>query len=202
MVCRLSSVAHAQRNCHNTNNDTNIINLYHIRLMKKILLSLALVAAVAISSFAAQTTITVKSGTYTNILVGNGRLSQFVLTSTTANTNYLTFLDSPSTNAVYVVGAYSNLVTQTGVSFTNIYTNYLGVLTTNTYTGIREVTNSVAAATNSYNTLMTAVVSPNSTLTIGNANTFPYGSAYYYYQGVGVTNSGGGDAIITLTFSQ
>lgn len=169
--------------------------------IKQSLLTLALLTGLTLQLRAAQITVTVPPNGVNSILVGGGRLQQFVLTSTSATNNTLAFVDSPTTNLVYTLGAYSNIVTSVGL-YTNIYTNYFGNLTTNSYTAQTSSTNSVAASTNSYNGILTAQVTANTTLTIGNAATFPYGSTYYFYQGVAVTNSGTGSAVVTLTYQQ
>lgn len=170
-------------------------------MIKNTLLTLALAVGLTSFSYGAQIVITVPANGITNILTGNGRIQQFVLTSTSSASNILAFVDSPTNQLNYVLGAYSN-VTYTVGSITNVYTNYFNVLTTNIYTGQTTVTNSVAAVTNSYNGLLTAYVTALSTLTIGNGITFPNGSTYYYYQGVTVTNTSSGAATITLTYQQ
>jgi hypothetical protein len=169
--------------------------------IKQSLLGLALSLGLTLHLEAAQITTTVAGNSVANILVGGGRLQQFVLTSTSATNNTLAFVDSPTTNLTYVLGAYSNTVSVVGL-YTNIYTNYFGNLTTNIYTAQTTTTNSVPSVTNSYNGILTAQVTANTTLTIGNAATFPYGSTYYFYQGVAVTNAGTGSAVVTLTYQQ
>lgn len=172
-----------------------------MKMIKNLFYTLVVLAGLTFSASAAQTTITIAPNTFTNILVGAGRIQQFVLTSTTATSNTLAFVDSPTNSQAYVLSGYSNVVLTVGL-VTNIYTNYFGVLTTNTYTGQTSAMGSVLASTNSYNGILTAQVTGNSTLTIGNAITFPNGSTYYFYQGVGVTNSGAGSVIATITYQQ
>lgn len=176
-----------------------------INTLKQALMGCIVAAAVvgtAPTSNAAQITVTIPGNTITNILVGAGRISQFVLTSSSTTNNTLAFYDCPSNTLTYIINAYSNVVLTVG-SYTNIYTNYFNVLTTNIYTAQTTSTNSVGPLTNTYNGLLTAQVTANSTLTIGTAvATYPNASLYYFFNGVTVTNIGTGPAAATLTYQQ
>ncbi len=169
--------------------------------MKKLILALLGATFLTASTYAAQTSVTVAANSATNILVGSGRISQFVLSAPATLPATFIFLDSPTTNVIYTLAAYTNVTTSVG-AYTNVYTNYFGVNTTNIYTAQTTSSNSVGPLTNSYNVIMSALVSSNSTLTIGNGVTFPNGSAYYYYQGVTLSNTAASAATATLTYQQ
>jgi hypothetical protein len=85
------------------------------------------------------------------------------------NTNEATiarlyFFNSPVTNTFWTNNAYTN-ITRTVGTITNIYTNVLGTITTNTYPGILVASNVVAAGTFTYPLFKSFVVNSNTVST-------------------------------------
>lgn len=72
----------------------------------------------------------------------------------TTNPCTVSFFDSPTNVIFYTNGAYTNF-TINSVTYTNIYTNYFGVITTNTYPSKSNAVNVVAGGTNNYPTNLT-----------------------------------------------
>lgn len=140
--------------------------------MKKLacLISLALLCL----SVSAGTIVTTFTSTNNQAIVvqGPGTFSYVSIYNPTTNLAVVSLYDSPTNTTVWTNAAYTNFV-QTQVTYTNIYTNIFGVITTNTYPAFTNAANAVAAATNSYRIVNTIVVPAssqvNSTLD-GNVN--------------------------------
>jgi hypothetical protein len=166
--------------------------------MKKILLSISLLAALSISAFADTGTVTAKPGTYGYLLTGPIKVTQLVVTATTATNTAGLLIDSPTNTLTYTLSAYTNTVSYL-TNLPTIYTNYFGVLSTNADSGgtnwvLVDVNQSVAASTNSYPTI--GVASPASTATtINNMNS-------YFFRGFGITNNSSGNMSVTVTYQR
>jgi hypothetical protein len=174
--------------------------------MKKILITFALLAGFASSSFASTVAVTIAPGGFSNIVsvVGIAKVTQIVLASAPTTSASVAIYDCSGsqtyTNAAYIA------TTTYSTNLTYLYTNYFGVSTTNTgsspygltnkYTAIVDVTNTVAASTNFYPVKISFSSPTNATTVLGNVN-------YYFTQGVWATNTAtSGNAILTVTFQQ
>lgn len=169
--------------------------------MKKLILSLLAVGLLVGSSNAASTTFTLAAAAFTNAcnstlgVVAPVKISQVMVTSAANNTCTLFFLDCPTNILTYTNAAYTNILTY-ATNYITTYTNYYGVTTSLTNKSLVDVTNNaVAAAAFSYNTEFTVTVPTNSTITFTGLNAT-------FQNGVGVTNSAGGAATITMVYTQ
>lgn len=99
--------------------------------MKKILLSLILGIGVVSAAQAQQFTYTanILAGTQTNIFTGPFKITSIILNSTNNVQGYFVD-DATGTNINYVTLAYTN-TTSYLTNYTYTYTNYFGVITTN-----------------------------------------------------------------------
>ncbi len=175
--------------------------------MKKVLITLALLATLAVAD-AASVSVQTPAGINPSILVSNAcRVSQFVFNNTNlVNTAYYSIFDGPAVTTIYgasvaTVGAYiTNVVpSYTYVSLssllvTNVYTNYFGVVynTNVQYQAVQHVTNTVAQTTNTYPLVFQIIVPTNTTYTVDYNQQF--------IRGVLCTNSGAGN--ITTVYTQ
>ena len=155
--------------------------------MKRFISFLGLMAAVS-----------VMADTDTDLLVANATnsisttprtVTQFVITpSTVAST--IAFFDSANTNTTYTYNAYTNVSFYTSTNLQSIYTNYFGVITTNTYTGVVTTNTVVAGGTNTY-PIVLSLTAPSNTVTIVNGS-------WRFISGVTTTNTGA--ATVSMTF--
>lgn len=167
--------------------------------MKKFILSLAVAVGLVSSLSAATLSATIQPNSASNVLSGGLAVSQFILASqATASNNIITMFDSPNNNLFYTNGAYTGVVSVT-VSTNSIYTNYFGVLTTNSYSALIETNQTFLAATNTQPVRVgPLIVSSNSVVTLGNG----VATIYYFYSGITVSNNGTAPLTFTMTYRQ
>jgi hypothetical protein len=135
--------------------------------------------------------VVVAYNTYTNVLATNGAVfSQFVIANATGTNTYLQIFDNATTNLYYTNLAYSTVSYSMGTG-TNIYTNYFGVVVSNTYPAL--LSNSVSAASNNF--LFSAPFSA----TIPANTTVVFDGSYTFLSGLHVTN-GLGQVTISGTY--
>jgi len=129
-----------------------------------------------------------------NLIGQNARVTQVVITAPTATNATLALYDSPNTNTSYVLAGYTNISTY-ATNLISVYTNFMGVLNTNTlYTNVLvDYTNNVAASTNSYPLRLQLTALSGTAAIADNVN-------YYFGQGVTATNTSTGTATVTLTW--
>ncbi len=126
--------------------------------------------------------------------VGSFNIRQVAITATTGTNALVSLIDAPSTNVTYVNAAYTNRLSY-GTNWNTTWTNFYGVTQTNPtpIVALIDITNTVAASTNSYPVRMIAGAALNSTAVFNGVN-------YYFDQGVLLTNVGGGAATVIITF--
>jgi len=125
---------------------------------------------------------------------GSFTVRQVGITATTATNALVALVDAPSTNFTYVNAAYTNRLSY-GTNWNTTWTNFYGVVQTNPIPIIAliDVTNTVAASTNSFSTRLIAGAAANSTAVFNGVN-------YYFDQGVLLTNMGSGNATVVITY--
>lgn len=125
--------------------------------MKKLLLALALIAALAFTSKADNLVYPLTANVVSNLFTVGKIIDTITVTATTTNTTTLKFYDSSNTTTTYVAAAYSNY-TSYATNFSQIFTNESGVLITNSFTGRWTYPATVAASTNTIPAIYTIVV--------------------------------------------
>jgi hypothetical protein len=180
-----------------------------IRFTKKVAVSLAALLA-TVSLYAGSFTLTSTPATYTNLLslnknLGSVLIKQIIITAGTANSNTsVLFIDSPTNTPWYTNAAYTNTISY-ATNITTFWTNFYGVVQTNTPVGSNLVlvdiaNNIVPAGTNFYPIRFAGGASSgNSSTYVGAANS-QNGLAIYFDNGVWVTNTSSGNAVITVLY--
>lgn len=123
----------------------------------------AMLAAVALvatsfSSHAAEASASPTQASY-NLLIGTNALQLQSITVANASSAIMTayIYDSPNTNTTYVRSAYTNTLSYT-TNLVTTFTNFSGVIQTNTNTVLYTYTSVAPQATNSYRVLNTFTV--------------------------------------------
>lgn len=170
--------------------------------MKKYILSILAGLAVSSVAHAAQYTMVVNSGTFTNILTplngtfynGAAKVTQVVITPLVVNSNSIIGLvDTPTNSFTYLNPGYTNTVTY-ATNIVTYWTNYFGVVNSNSFVGIVDASNAVPSSTVAYPYRLTGAAN------YGTSTTFS--GTYYFNNGIYATNSGQGAASVTITFQQ
>jgi hypothetical protein len=165
--------------------------------MKKYLISALMGITLVASATSVSTTIN-PGGVFSLVTasanVGSFQVRQVGITATTATNALVALLDAPSTNLTYINKAYTNMLSY-GTNWNTTWTNFYGVVQTNPtpIVVLYDVTNTVAASTNSYPTRLIAGAVANSTAVFQGVN-------YYFDQGVLLTNQGSGTATVVITY--
>jgi hypothetical protein len=164
-------------------------------MIKKLLTLASLVFALHVNAavFNLSTNLTSVAPTTINLLTEPSTIYQIVVSTTNINPMTVAFYDASGTNTFYTNNAYTNYSWSVGTA-TNIYTNFLGVVWTNTYLANIRSTNSQPAATNSFPLLWSTTVVSNAPVTY----TPPVG--INAFSGVVATNQG--KVSITLTYGR
>lgn len=134
--------------------------------MKKFLTILAaLMLTIPVVSSKAATDATVITSASTNSLLSGGVVITKITVANGTATDAATvqLFDSASTNYQYVVGAYTNK-SLVEITQTNIFTNILNVVQTNTFPAFYYTNSVTAASTNNYRTIISLVVPANESL--------------------------------------
>lgn len=162
--------------------------------MKKLLLVLGLFAFTFASAQAA-TTAQALSGAATNSVVGSAvKVNSIVVANGGTNVLYLTVFDAPSTTLTYTNGAFTSY-SQSLSNYVTAYTNVLGISESWTNRVVVFATNTTAAATNNFNTMLTLVVPA------GTTQTYTPVSTFVATRGVLLTNSAPGvNATFTIDY--
>lgn len=152
--------------------------------MKKLLLSLVLLGLVLGAKADSISVSVTNAGAFlTNVINVPVQVNQVIISANTnATTVYL--YDSKTNSLVYTNNAYQTISTTIG-TLTNVYTNFLGTIQTNTYPGMTSVTVTNAASTNALNIVATLIIPANTTITYT-----PVGF-YRFMNGITLTNTAG-----------
>lgn len=166
--------------------------------MKKYLI-LALLGLVTLVNSASAITISqsVLPNSMTNLLsVYNGaaQVSQIIITATTATNASVLFIDTPTNQLTYILGAYSNRVSY-ATNYVTSWTNYYGVAQSTTNLALIDITNSVASTTNFWPQRLSVAAAASTSARFDQVN-------YYFNQGIWITNTGSGNATVTITYHQ
>lgn len=135
--------------------------------MKKLL---ALFTTLLLASFTAQaavSTLNISSGTVTNssILTEGVRIASIQISNDDASAAVFRFIDAPSTSSIKTNAAYTAAVSYS-TNQSEVFTNFLGVIQTNTTTVIYNGTQTIAENTEfPYSTLFTVTVPAGTTVT-------------------------------------
>jgi hypothetical protein len=160
--------------------------------MKKLIKSLVCVSLLGLATFEASavtsvTLINIPAG-MTNILSLSNQVNfvtSIVASSTNAAATRVQLFDSSTTTNYYVTAAYTN-ITWTNGTRSEIYTNFVGTVYTNTFAASIPTTNTVAAATNAFASPVAFLI-PSAT---NNNNTVTWtSSGVRFGNGVLVSNS-------------
>lgn len=155
--------------------------------MKKLIVSL-FGAAILLNANADTVSVTLAANAFTNLLTGGGRLTQLVVTATTATNTSAILVDTSTNTMTYVITAYTNTVSYL-TNMPAFYTNYFGVLATLTNSVgtnyvLVDVQQAVAQSTNALPSLpVSAPASTSVTIQSPNQN---------FMRGIWVTNTGSG----------
>lgn len=164
--------------------------------MKKFFISVSLAASFCISAIAGTATVSVNPGGFALLCAGPIKVSQLIVTGTTATNATAIIVDTATNSMTYSLGAYTNTISYL-TNLPSIYTNYWGVLNTNANSGGTnmvqvDVANSVAISTPSCPTVAVASTA-SASITLVNLN-------QYFFRGAWVTNTGSGVVSITATY--
>jgi len=154
--------------------------------LKKLLIVGALLASV-ISSQALTATLTTTSTTATNLILGtNGAIITSVRVSGVAGSVSFALFDFPNITLSQTNGNFTNVLVQS-TNTSRIYTNYTGVLETNTYPIVTNIPIVTVAATNLPPRILYITGATNTTISAGSLQ-----QPYIAVQGIVVTNTGAG----------
>lgn len=162
--------------------------------LKLTIMGLMLIGLNASAAFT--TSLTVVPGTMTNLLTAiNGSIDiKSVTVQAAVTTNALfSLVDTPTNSLVYVNPAYTNKLRYATNMIYGPLTNYYGVTNFLTNIALITISNVVAQSTNNYNTFGFSAAA-NSTVT--------YDQDLYFNHGAWVTNFGGGNVVVTITYVQ
>ena len=158
----------------------------------------ALLSASLVVGHAATFSLTVVPATFTNLLPfinGSVKVTSFTITAPTATAANATFVDSANGSLAYTNSAYTNTIryaTNNVISWTDFY----GVARSVTNMQLIDVTNNyVAPSTNAWPVRFVAAVAGSTSSTYNGVN-------YYFNDGIWVTNTASGNAIVTITYQQ
>lgn len=139
----------------------------------------------------------IPAATATNLTLvpGAAKITQIIASCQGTNLSTFYIYDSPSNSFLYTNSAYSNILSY-ATNYVNTYTNYYGVTNITTNLNLVDITNSVAATTNTFPLRISASIPSNSVATIFS------GVNYYFTSGAWATNSGSGAVTLTVTYQQ
>lgn len=134
---------------------------------------------------AVTTTVQSPASGVTSVTTAPATSSSFTFINTNAAKNSTVYVyDAPGTNVTYVLTPSTNYTFSVG-SITNSWTNYLGVVNSNIFTGLITTTNSSAQITNFYPLAGVFIVSSNTAPGLG---VLPANFNYNFRYGILVTN--------------
>lgn len=167
-------------------------------MFKKLFAGLGLATLLLAGSVHGETTnLTIAAGVYTNVFVGPGKVTQFILSPQTVNTaaSIKVYDASQTTSQVFTNPAYISA----GYYATNYVTNWVnffGVANSSTTLALIDFTNTVAATTNSFPVRLVMTASTNGQTVIDGVN-------YYFNSGLCITNTTGvGLLNVSITYQK
>lgn len=131
--------------------------------MNKVLTFLLAVGFVIVG-LGADTSVSPTSSSTNQVVLGRASVALITVTATTANAVTASFYDNANTNKTYTTSEYLTRTT-TSATWTNIWTNTLGQLQTNIFTGKSTTVTTNAAATNTLPTVTTFAVPASGSVT-------------------------------------
>lgn len=167
--------------------------------VKKITVGVA-IASLGVLLQAESVTKTVLGGQFINMLTlnnGSAKVSQFILTATTATNANVLIYDTYTNRTFQIVQPYTNTISY-ATNQISIVTNYFNVIQNYTNLVLLDITNNaVPLGTNNFNPTVGGNAPANTSIVLGS----PFVN-YWFHQGIWVTNTGSGAASVTLTYQQ
>lgn len=165
--------------------------------MKKLFVASLLIASIVCVN-AASTSTTVATTTCSNLVTlisgAPGTITSVVFTSPAASVGSAKLYDSSSTAITYTNASYTT-VSSYATNYISSWTNYYGVVNNATNLVLMQVTNTVAASTNSVPLLLTMSAGTNTSVTYSGLN-------MNFQSGLAVTNTGAGTIQVTVNYTQ
>ncbi len=134
----------------------NILNKFKIGFV-------ALLAAIATTASAVDTTTTITGNGSNSIFNVSARVQSIIVANDTAAALTVKFYDSPTNVFQFVNGAYTNYISYM-TNIVSTFTTPAGVTQTNTNSGVYTVAQTVSASTNFYRVVATINVAASSSL--------------------------------------
>ena len=166
-----------------------------MKLLKNAFIIGLVTSAVVSSVFAASVTTTIQSGGLSNLVLRTGlpvKVTQIVVTSQATNSARVKIYDCPTNSVTYTNAAYTNVLSYL-TNYITLYTNYFGVTNAFTNYAMVDVSQQVAATTNTYPVRVEAIAPTNTSAVYDGVN-------YYFYSGIWATNNSAGAATVTVTY--
>jgi hypothetical protein len=163
---------------------------YNEKKIRGYLWALALSLSLSTVVLADSVTYSTASGGISNLVNVPIQVNQLVLSSTASTNTTVYLIDSKTTALTYTNNVFQS-ITLTVVTVTNVYTNVLGTIQTNTYLGQQLTTVTNAVSTNNFAVVATLIVPAAQTITYTPAG------FYRFMNGLLVTNVNG----VTASFS-
>ena len=165
--------------------------------MKKIFASLFVTGALALNMFGATATITVTNtqmAAFPLALPNGGTLLSLIVVNTNSGVGSAAVYDL-STNVLTFTNASYNTIVSYATNYITTWTNYYGYTNNITNLALVDITNTVAAATNTFKPIVTAAIGANASLSFAFLNQL-------FTRGLWVTNTGGTNLTLTATYTQ
>jgi len=129
------------------------------------------------------------------LIDGPASINSIAMQNGITTNSIVAFYSAPGTNTYFTNGNFTNYTWYATNAYQQIYTNFLGVLSTNTFAALVKATNAGGAATNFYPTIWAATAVSNATTTY--LPPFPVTAPL----GVVITN-GLSPITVTITYDQ
>ena len=164
--------------------------------MKKLFIIGSMLVSLSVNAGQSSSLVIPTTG-FSNMLssfIGSAKITGVFLTSPTANTASITIVDTSTNSLTYVNPAY----TQYSSYATNLittYTNFFGTVQSLTNLVLVDVSSSVAQSTNLNTVILTATAATNSMVAFTPVS-------FFVSKGIWVTNTGSGNATVTINYQQ
>lgn len=172
--------------------------------MKKYILTSLFSAFVALSALGQvspggnSVTLIIPPGGFSNlvsVINGYAKVTQAIVSAPTNGSAGGLFIDTPTNQTSYVVSAYTNTISY-GTNQTQIYTNWIGTIQTNTYFALIDVTNNVVPQTTNAYSINFSLYAPAGTSSRIDQQT------YNFLNGIWFTNTTAQSATVTVNYTQ
>lgn len=157
----------------------------------KKLVVIALLTLSVVLARAASITYTLNPAGITNTLGAPLLVNNIVLLSNGTNSTVLAF-DAPTNSLTYSNNSYNSIV-QYATNWITTWTNFFGVTNSTTNISLVNVTNTVAANTNTYPARFGISATASNTVQLDNVS-------YYFLNGMLLSNNSSGIATITINY--